>query len=130
MPDPVGIVLVSHSRSLAEGLAELAGQMVRGAVPVEPAGGLPGGGLGTDEEAVRGAIERARGDGGAAVLGDLGSAILTIRHVLADGDYDGVVLADAPFVEGAVAAAVVASSGGSVTDVVRAAEEARNAGKL
>jgi phosphoenolpyruvate---glycerone phosphotransferase subunit DhaM len=130
MADRVGLVLVSHSRSLAEGLAELAGQMVRGEVPVEPAGGLPDGGLGTDEEAVRAAIERARGDRGAAVLGDLGSAILTVRHILADGDYDDVALVDAPFVEGAVAAAVVASGGGSLDDVVKAAESARDVSKL
>jgi dihydroxyacetone kinase phosphotransfer subunit len=129
VPDPVGIVLVSHSRSLAEGLAELAGQMVRGEVPIEAAGGLPDGGLGTDEGAVRAAIGRA-GGGGVVVLGDLGSALLTVRHVLADGDHADVRLADAPFVEGAVAAAILASSGGSLADVVRAAETAGDAGKL
>jgi PTS hybrid protein len=41
-----------------------------------------------------------------------------------------VRLADAPLVEGAVAAAVAASAGLSLDDVIRAAEEARNVAKL
>lgn len=130
MSERVGIVLVSHSRALAEGLAELTDEMVRGEVPVEAVGGLPDGGLGTDEGRVRAAIERARANGGAAVLGDLGSSILTVRQILSEGKHEDVALVDGPFVEGAVAAAIVASGGGSVAEVVEAAERARDAAKL
>jgi len=65
------------------------------------------------------------------VLPDLGSAVLTVRAVLDDhGDPGGVVLADAPFVEGAVAATVTAAAGGDLKAVAAAAEEARHARKL
>ena len=126
----VGIVVVSHSADLAQGVADLASQMAGPAVRIEIAGGGPNGTLGTDDGLVRDAIRRAdRGDG-VVVLGDLGSAILTIRHVLERQSNGHVRLADAPLVEGAVAAAVVASAGCALAEVVVAAEEARGANKL
>jgi dihydroxyacetone kinase phosphotransfer subunit len=127
----VGIVVVSHSAELASGLSELAAQMAGPEVPIEHAGGRADGGLGTDEDLVRAAIARAgRGGDGVVVLGDLGSSILTVRHLLERQANGHVKLADAPFVEGAVSAAVTASAGAPIADVVRAAEEARNAHKL
>jgi PTS hybrid protein len=126
----VGIVLVSHSPDLARGLAELARQMAGPDVRVEPAGGTPDGGLGTDESAVQRAIAAAdRGDG-VVVLGDLGSAILTVRHVLERRANGNVRLVDAPFVEGAIAAAVMASAARPLDEVAKSAEEARGAVKL
>jgi phosphoenolpyruvate---glycerone phosphotransferase subunit DhaM len=126
----VGIVVVSHSADLAEGLAALASQMAGPDVRIEPAGGLPDGSLGTDEDRVRTAIRAADQGSGVVILGDLGSAILTVRHVLERHANGHVRLADAPIVEGAVAAAVTASANMPLDDVVRSAEEARGAGKL
>jgi phosphoenolpyruvate---glycerone phosphotransferase subunit DhaM len=132
----VGVVVVSHSTQIALGLAELAGQMAGTVVAIEPAGGTEEGGLGTDETRVRTAIRRADRGGGVVVLGDLGSSILTVRHLLdqwtaSAGDGNGHVrLADAPLVEGALAAAVAASAGAGLDEVVRAAEEARDVHKL
>ena len=126
----VGIVVVSHSSELAEGLAALASQMAGPEVRIEPAGGLPGGGLGTDEDRVRAAIKAANQGAGVVILGDLGSAILTVRHVLDRHGNGHVRLADAPIVEGAIAAAVTASADMPLDDVVRSAEDARGAGKL
>jgi len=125
----VGIVIVSHSLDLANGVAQLARQVAGEHVAVEAAGGGPGGTLGTDEALVRDAIRRADAGDGVLVLGDLGSAILTIRHVM-EGGNGHVRLADAPLVEGAVAAAVIASTGSPLDDTVSAAEEARHARKL
>ena len=71
----VGIVVVSHSSLLAEGLASLAAQMAGPEVRIEAAGGLPNGELGTDEDRVRAAIRAADQGAGVVVLGDLGSAI-------------------------------------------------------
>ena len=105
----VGLVLVSHSEDIAKGLADLAGQMAGPEVQIEAAGGAPDGTLGTDDGRVRDAIRRANSGAGVVVIGDLGSAILTVRHVLERNGNGVVRLADAPFVEGAVAAAVVAS---------------------
>ena len=126
----VGIVLVSHSSEIASGLADLAGQMAGDSVPIEAVGGGPDGGLGTDGDGVRQALVRADTGQGVVVLGDLGSAILTIRHALERNGNGHVRLVDAPFVEGAVAAAVTASVGSTLEDVARAAEEARGVSKL
>src|SRR4051812_49691917 len=107
----VGIVIVSHSRDIATGTAALASQMAGPEVRIEAAGGAPDGGLGTDGGLVSAAIAAADQGDGAIVLGDLGSAILTARHVLAEhsAGNGSIRLVDAPLVEGAVAAAVVAS---------------------
>jgi PTS hybrid protein len=126
----VGIVVVSHSSDLARGVAELAGQVAGTEVRIEAAGGGPDGGLGTDDGLVRSAIRRADQGDGVIVLGDLGSAILTIRHVLERQSNGHVRLVDAPLVEGAVAAAVMASVGSSIAEVASAAEDARGARKL
>jgi phosphoenolpyruvate---glycerone phosphotransferase subunit DhaM len=123
----VGLVLVSHSGDIARGLADLAGQMAGPNVRIEAAGGAPDGTLGTDDGRVRDAIRRANSGDGVVVIGDLGSAI---RHVLERNGNGVARLADAPFVEGAVAAAVVASVGADLESVIKAAEEARNANKL
>jgi phosphoenolpyruvate---glycerone phosphotransferase subunit DhaM len=127
----VGIVLVSHSFELANGLARLASQVAGDGVRVEPAGGAPDGGLGTTDTSVRDAIGRAECGQGVVVLADLGSSVLTVRHLLEDGLANSHVrLVDAPFVEGAIAAAVTSSAGLELDDVVRAAEEARGASKF
>jgi PTS hybrid protein len=126
----VGIVVVSHSPELASGLVDLAAQMAGPDVRIEHAGGTADGSLGTDEGRVRDAIRRADQGDGVVVLGDLGSAILTIRHVLDSRANGHVKLIDAPIVEGTIAAAVMASAGTGLDVVVGAAEEARNARKL
>jgi len=126
----VGIVLVSHSFELAHGLADLTSQVAGTEVRIEPAGGGPGGSLGTSGDTVRDAIRRADCGQGVVVLADLGSSILTVRHLL-EGHLNGHVrLVDAPFVEGAVAAAVMSAAGQSLDDVAQAAEDARGASKF
>jgi phosphoenolpyruvate---glycerone phosphotransferase subunit DhaM len=126
----VGIVLVSHSAPLAEGLAELAGQMAGPGVDIIAAGGGPSGDLGTDEDRVRTAVRRADRGSGAVVLADLGSSVLTTRHVLESRANGHVRLVDAPFVEGALAAAVAASAGSAIDGVVEAAEGTRGVNKF
>jgi phosphoenolpyruvate---glycerone phosphotransferase subunit DhaM len=125
----VGVVVVSHSAEIARGVVDMAGQMAGDEVRLEGVGGDSHGTLGTDEGRVRHAILRADQGDGVAILADLGSAVLTIRHILESGSAR-VRLADAPVVEGAVAAAVVASMGLPLDVVVKAAEEARDARKL
>lgn len=127
----VGIVLVSHSALLAEGAAELARQL-GGDVPVEAAGGMAEGGIGTSIELIERAVRAADRGVGVVILADLGSAVLTVRLLLDDAENlpDTIILADAPFVEGAVSAAVAASSGADVEAVRAAAEEARDFRKL
>jgi PTS hybrid protein len=128
----VGIVLVSHSAALAEGTAELAGQIAGGTVIIATAGGTEDGRIGTSIDKVERALRLADGGVGVVILPDLGSSVLTVRALLSEpGDLpDQVAVADAPFVEGAVAATVTAAAGGDVKAVLAAAEEARHARKL
>jgi PTS hybrid protein len=126
----VGIVLVSHSARLAEGTADLAGQVSGGTVRVLAAGGTEDGELGTSAGKVAQAVANAEAGAGVLVLPDLGSAVLTVRAMLADMPGARVVLADAPFVEGAVAATVTAAAGADLKAVATAAEEAWHARKL
>lgn len=126
----VGIVLVSHSFELAHGLADLASQVAGSEVRIEAAGGGPEGTLGTSGDVVRNAIDRADSGEGVVVLADLGSSILTVRHLLEGLPNGHIRLADAPLVEGAVAAAVTSSAGQPLEAVLQAAEDARGARKL
>jgi phosphoenolpyruvate---glycerone phosphotransferase subunit DhaM len=129
----VGIVLISHSRSLAEGAAELVGQIAGGA-RVVPAGGTDDGRLGTSTDRIGAAIAAANTGDGVLLIPDLGSAVLSARSVLDELDPERsgkrILLADAPFIEGAVAAAVAASGGLDLGTVASAAEEARHVRKL
>ena len=127
-PPLVGIVVVSHSRQLADGIVELAAQMAGDDVALEAVGGAADGSLGTDADAIAAAIRRADRGAGVVVLGDLGSAILATRTAIEGlgSEVRGpVIIADAPVVEGAVVAAVQASIGQPIDDVRAAAAEAR-----
>lgn len=124
----VGVVLVSHSAEVAASVAALAKALAGGAesVPVAPAGGTEGGGFGTSAELVSAAAASVDRGAGVAVLTDLGSAVLTVKALLAEGDElpGGARLVDAPFVEGAVAAVVTAATGADLAAVEAAAKEA------
>ncbi|MYV40851.1 PTS fructose transporter subunit IIA [Streptomyces sp. SID1328] len=124
----VGIVLVSHSAEVAESVAGLAKALAGGAtaVPVAAAGGTEGGGFGTSAELISAAAAAVDQGAGVAVLTDLGSAVLTVKALLAEGDElpADTRLVDAPFVEGAVAAVVTAVTGADLDAVVAAASEA------
>jgi PTS hybrid protein len=127
----VGIVLVSHSAELAAGAAHLAAQVSGGTVTIIAAGGTDDGDLGTSAAKVADGLRHANQGAGVVVLPDLGSAVLTVKAVLDDhSETATVLLADAPFVEGAVAATVTAAAGGDVKAVAAAAEEARHVRKL
>ena len=107
----VGIVIVSHSARLAEGVRELAQQMTQGRVPLALAGGLddPEHPIGTDTMKVLAAIDAVYSPDGVVVLMDLGSALLsaeTALEFLPDDRRGHVFLSRAPLVEGALAAAV------------------------
>src|SRR4051812_39930999 len=126
----VGLVIVSHSATLASGVVELARQMGGEQVRIEAAGGLaePEGEIGTDMQVVRQAIEHAAGSDGVLVLMDLGSAVMSaemaVELIAAETPDLRVELCEAPLVEGAVAAAARAGAGASLDEV---ATEARAA---
>ncbi|WP_152192928.1 dihydroxyacetone kinase phosphoryl donor subunit DhaM [Georgenia satyanarayanai] len=119
------IVVVSHSAQLAQGLCEVAAQMAPDVV-LRPAGGTDDGRIGTSFDKLLTAVGELTADGGdgVVVLTDLGSATMTAESVLEMVEDDQVLLADAPLVEGTVAAAVAAQGGAGPEEVRRAAEEA------
>lgn len=107
----VGIVIVSHSKDLAESVIGLARMMAKTA-PMAAAGGLEDGSLGTSYEKIRDAIDSVYSKDGVVILIDMGSAALTTASVL-EMEEEGrdVTMADCPLVEGAVQAAVDAENG-------------------
>lgn len=109
----IGIVVVSHSAPLAQAAVDLARQMGGDTPPIiEIAAGIADDGIGTDAIAIAGAIDRAAGDDGVLVIMDLGSAILSAEMALDFASPKArVVLSAAPFVEGLVAAVVLAAAG-------------------
>src|SRR5271169_4603152 len=130
----VGIVIVSHSARLADGVVELAREMAGPDVAIVAAGGLdmPDRPLGTDAALIARAIDQAWTDDGVIVLMDLGSAVLSAEmaaEMMPDERRSRVLLCEAPLVEGAVAAAVAARLGEPLDQV---AAEARGglAGKV
>lgn len=130
----VGLVLVSHSPALAAATAELAGVLAGPEVSIKPAGGADDGRFGTSIDLIRAAVDEADSGDGVCVLMDMGSSVLTSKTLLADladeDDAPRVKLADAPFVEGVVTAAVLAAAGQDLDAITAAAEEAWSAHKL
>lgn len=127
----VGLVIVSHSEEIAEGTADLVRQMA-GDVEIRPVGGDPDGGVGTDPERMQKAIEEIATDE-ILVFVDIGSAVLSTEAVVEMLDEDlrrRVHLVDAPLVEGAFAAGVMASTGADAGECIEAAVEARTVPKL
>ncbi len=121
----VGIVVVSHSGRIAEGTTELAGQMAGPDVRIQPAGGMEDGGIGTDAARIAVAIGEADTGAGVVVVADLGSAVLATRTALELlGNPDNVRLSRGPIVEGAIMAAVQASTGSDLDEVLASAEGA------
>jgi dihydroxyacetone kinase phosphotransfer subunit len=129
----IGIVIVSHSAKLAEGVKELAGQMAGDQVRMSAAGGTADGSLGTDAEQVRAAIEEVATADGVLVLVDLGSAVMSAQVAMEMLDPELVArvrLSNAPLVEGAVVAGVEASLGKSLDEVDAAARGAAGMRKV
>ncbi|RFB80502.1 dihydroxyacetone kinase phosphoryl donor subunit DhaM [Methylovirgula sp. 4M-Z18] len=122
----VAVVLVSHSKKLAEAARDLAQQMTGDKATIALAAGTGDDGeeLGTDATRILDALMAVDRPDGTLVLMDLGSAILSAEMALdlAEPDLrERVRLVPAPFVEGAVTAAVAAASGLALEAVVQEA---------
>lgn len=124
----VGVVIVSHSAKVSEGICELALQMASPTQRIVAAGGLADGSIGTDAMRISDAVEAADTGAGVIIMVDLGSAVLsseTALELLNDSLRSRVRIADAPILEGAISAVVQASIGGTLAEVLAAAESAR-----
>ena len=127
----VGLVIVSHSWKIAEGVRDLAQQMAPDYAGIRCAGGLEDGEIGTDAVRILEAIRDADEGDGVALLVDIGSGIMSAETALEllDGELPARI-ADTPIVEGAIVAAVEASAGASLDEVIAAAEDIRGDCKL
>ena len=121
----VGIVIVSHSQKLAEGVKELAEMMARD-VQIAAAGGLDDGMLGTSYGKIMMAVEEVCGRDGAVILMDMGSAVMTAEMVVESMDDRQIQLLDCPFVEGAVIAAIEAAGGTPLAAMQNKVEASRD----
>ena len=125
----VGIVIVSHSEKLAEGVVDVTRIMADGC-PVAAAGGSDDGGYGTGYEKIRKAIESVRGKDGVLVLTDMGSAVMTAEMVIENEGFDDVRLVDCPLAEGAIAATLSSRCGDALETVKEQALSSKNMTKL
>ena len=125
----VGIVIVSHSQKLAEGVVEISKMMAADA-PIAAAGGLEDGELGTSYEKICAAVEEVYSADGVIILMDMGSAVMTTEMVLEDLDKPNVKMIDCPLVEGAVLAAVESVGGRSLEEIAERIEESRTTKKF
>lgn len=130
----VGIVIVSHSWKIAEGVCDLAREMAQNFSGLIPAGGLQDGSIGTDAQRIADAILNSDSGDGVVILADIGSSIMSSEAAIElledEGQNVQAVIADAPIVEGSICAVVEAAGGGTLDSVLKAAEEARDANKL
>jgi len=131
----VGLVLISHSGALVEGLRDMVAQVAGDDVPLGIAGGTEDGRLGTSAPRIGAAIRSTLDAGADAVLVllDLGSAALSLElalEELADDERGRIRVSEAPLVEGAILAAVQASVGAGIDEVAAAADGAAAMAKL
>ncbi len=129
----VGLVIVSHSPKIAEGIKDLADEMTQGRVNIVAAGGVDSNSIGTNAERIHDAIVQAYSDDGVLVMIDLGSAAMSAQmaiEMLPEEARYNVLLSEAPIVEGAIMAAVEASIGNDLERVNMVAEEASTMRKI
>ena len=125
----VGLVIVSHSRALAEALVGLLRQVASADLPVAVAAGIGEDRteFGTDAVEIMEAIQSVYSEDGVLVLMDLGSAVLSAKmalEFLPPEMAEKVQFCGAPVVEGAIAAAVQIGLGSSLDDICREANAA------
>jgi phosphocarrier protein FPr len=125
----VGLVVVSHSRALADALVRLVRQVGAESIPVAAAGGVGKNRseFGSDAVEIAEAVVSVYGSDGVLVLMDLGGALLsaeTALELLDESMRPNVRLSAGPLVEGAIAAGVQIGLGSDLETVF---EEARQA---
>lgn len=119
----VGLLIVSHSPSIATGVKELADQMTDGRVPICAVGGTYDGRLGTSPDSIRAGFDAIAGPEGTLVLMDLGSTVISTEVALENAGFP-LRLSDAPLVEGTLLAAVEALGGADLQQTAAAADRA------
>lgn len=129
----IGILVVSHSAKLAEGIVELAGQMNHGQTRILPAGGLETGEVGTNPLYIKQKLEEMADCSHILVFVDLGSAVLstdTALELVNENLRNKIIVVDAPIVEATVTAVVQSGISDDITEIIREAKSAKDLQKL
>jgi dihydroxyacetone kinase phosphotransfer subunit len=129
----VGIVIVSHSAKIAEGIKELVSEMGNKEQKIIAAGGMMDGSIGTDAVRISEAITEADTGDGVVILVDLGSAVLSTNmalELLEEENSKKYLIADAPILEGAFSAVIQASCGSDLNEVLNSAQDAKKMTKI
>ncbi len=115
----VSLMVLSHSKKIADGIKELA-EEVSGGSEIYAVGGSKAGTLGSDYDRIQEALLSATDKGDVIVLADMGSSILTVETAIDAMDEERqsrIHLSSAALVEGSVLTAVSISAGLSVDDI-------------
>lgn len=126
----VGIVIVSHSSKVSEGIVDIIKQMTNEDIPIVSAGGTTNQGIGTDAIKIKEAIEKVDSGKGVLIFVDLGSAVLSSETAIDFTDVSNVEIVDAPIVEGALAAAVKSTITDSIEEIKKSAFESKTINKI
>ncbi len=124
----VGIVLVSHSKKVAEGIEELAREMVPREIPLISIGGDEDDRIGTDIDEIIDAVESVYNEDGVMIIGDVGSSLVNSKealNILELEGYKNVAVSNAPLVEGGIIAAVEANLGKDLQQIKYKVESKR-----
>ena len=120
----IGIVVVSHSEKLAQGVVEFASHMAPNA-NIIPAGGLDNGNFGISIAKIKSAIEQASKDGdGAIIIVDIGSSVFFTKQALSEIKSNAIMV-DCPLIEGAIVAAVEAQNGSEMNRMIQEVQAAK-----
>lgn len=125
----IGIVAVAHNPKIAEGVNELASELVPREVPVRAIGGDRDGRIGTDiDEIVETVEELYNTTDGILILGDIGSSITNAREALKllelEG-YNNIAVSTAPLVEGVMIGSIESNLGNNLETIKSKIESKR-----
>lgn len=129
----IGVLIVSHSHKIAEGIKELAMQMAKDDQKIIAVGGTNCGTIGTDPIAIYEGMLKADSGDGVLVLADIGSSIMSVdlaKEMLDEEIRNRVYLANAPIVEGSVSAVVEIGLGSSIYEILLACEKTKQMDKI
>lgn len=125
------ILLLSHSKKLVDGLADLINELTGSQIRIATAGGEKE--LGVNPTMVLDAIDFIIESGSKEIIifGDIGSAFISATSAIEMMSVDCVVkIVDAPLVEGSIAAAMTLSIGSNIDEAIQAGQDAYKVTKL
>ncbi len=116
----IGIVIVSHSKNIAQGVVDLISE-VSSDISITYVGGTEKGGIGTSFERIQEAVETNEATTLLAFY-DLGSAKMNLEMV---GDFSekDIIINNVPIVEGAYTAAALLQAGVSSEEISKQLQE-------